>query len=258
MRNALLWLCVLPLTLVLCACAHEPDVQDEQDGGTVAGSRGPARTPEVRFMTKRVGDEEFTVKLLFEDDFENLDNWIAESKGTVTAGDHELIWDCEGEALVGTIWCKQRFEGPTIVEYDVATLAGTDNINFLFYADREGGLLETTGERTGSYNEYHLFPNYIITYLTNKEPRWRVRFRKDPGFNLLSETFVDRPVGQPQKQHITYVFEADGTMSLYSDGRLLHRYRDEDNPYRSGYHGFRTWNSKLKYSNFKVWGIVQD
>ena len=84
------------------------------------------------------------------------------------------------------------------------------------------------------------------------------RLKSIPGFKLLSETYSDRPVTQGVKQRVTSVFEKDGTMSLYADGKLLHTYRDTDSPYRSGYHGFRTWNSVLKYSNFKVFAIVDD
>ena len=95
-----------------------------------------------------------------------------------------------------------------------------------------------------------------ITYLTNSEPRWRIRFRKNPGFKLLSETYSDRPTTQGVRQRVSYVFDRGGGMSLYVDGKLLHSDRDPGTPYRSGYHGFRTWNSVLKLSNFRVYGIL--
>lgn len=212
----------------------------------------PKRAPNIK-----IGDKTYRVRLVFEDDFADLDHWLLETTGRVKASENQLVWECEGG--VGTLWCRKFFEGPTIVEYDVTTVAGANNINFFFYArNQPRGLLETTDERDGTYSEYHVFQNYIITYLTTDEGQWRVRFRKNPGFNLLSETFVDRPVTQPQKQHITHVFEADGAMSLYADQRLLHTYRDRDNPYRSGYHGFRTWNSVLRYSNFRVYRILDE
>lgn len=204
----------------------------------------------------KIGEQSYRVAKVFEDRFSDLENWLVESTGTVKTEDHELVWDC-ADKKAGTIWCKRRFEGPTIVEYDVETVSGADNVNFIFYGDKKPeGLLETTAERTGAYKEYHAFANYIITYLTNFEPRWRIRFRKDPGFNLLSETYSDRPVTQGVKQHVTYVLQRDGTMSLYADGELLHRHKDADSPYRNGYHGLRTWNSVLKYSDFKVYAIL--
>jgi len=217
-----------------------------------------AAQPAPAAETRELDGRSFRVRLLFEDRFDDLDRWVAETDGTLTVAGNELAWDC-GEKRAGTLWCRERFEGPTIVEYDVVTVSGADNVNFIFYAHLEDkDLLETTAERTGKYSEYHAFANYIITYLTNFEPRWRIRFRKNPGFQLMSETYSDRPATQGVRQRVTCVFEKDGTMSLYADGRLLHSARDADNPYRSGYHGFRTWNSVLKYSNFKVYAILDD
>lgn len=220
-------------------------------GATISAAE-PAPQPGA---VKQLDGRTFGVRLVFEDRFDDLSNWLAETDGTVETVNNELVWKCP-DKKAGTIWCRRRFEGPTIVEYDVVTVSGSDNVNFIFYADRPDGLLETTAERTGKYSEYHKFQNYIITYLTNFEPRWRIRFRKDPGFRLLSETTSDRPVTQGVRQHVTYVFERDGTMILYADGRLLASFRDPDSPYGSGYHGFRTWNSVLRYANFKVFAIV--
>jgi hypothetical protein len=208
-------------------------------------------------QVKELDGRAFRVRLVFEDRFDDLSHWLAETDGTVEAVGNELVWKCP-DKKAGTIWCRERFAGPTIVEHDVVTVSGADNVNFIFYADRPEGLLETTAERSGKYSEYHAFANYIITYLTNFEPRWRIRFRRNPGFRLLSEASCDRPVTQGVKQRVAYVFERDGTMSLYADGRLLHSFRDPETPYQSGFHGFRTWNSVLRYSNFKVFAIVED
>ena len=213
--------------------------------------------------------------MLYEDRFENLDNWAIEAPAAPTLENGVWKWDLSGGRKGGTAWLKKRFDGPTIIEYDVVSVEGMDNINFLFYATKdengEDRLLATSEERmSGAYKLFHQFPNYIITYLTNRAKRpdsknrderivesaWRVRFRKNPGFNLMSETIVSKEAPYGTKQHITYVFEADGAMSLYVDGELLHSDKDESAPYRSGYHGFRTWNTRIHYSDFKVHEII--
>jgi len=209
-------------------------------------------------MTLSIGGKDYTVEPLFSDDFANMDDWLVESTGQVRIAGGELLVDCRGK--VGTVWCRRRFEGPTIVEYDVVSVAGADNINFFFYADNPpAGLIETTAERTGAYKEYHVFPNYIVTYLTEGKDgggkQWRIRFRKDPGFHLLAERFVEGPTEQGVKKHVTYVFESGGTMTLYVDGELQLSFTDKDAPYRSGYHGFRTWNTQLRHRNFRVYAI---
>lgn len=243
MKKRKLYLIISFLFVILIFCSRSGNKNDKNS---------------IYPLVKKIGERSFKVNLIYADDFSNLDNWVVESTGSVEVLNNELIWDCHQAGKgYGTIWCKRFFQEPTIIEYDVVTISGRDNINFIFYATKEPeGLLETTSERTGEYGEYHKFPNYIITYLTNYQPQWRIRFRKNPGFNLLSETYYDRSTKQGQKQHITYVFENDGSMSLYSDGNLLHTYKDVEAPFRSGYHGLRTFRSTLRYSNFRVYSIL--
>jgi uncharacterized protein YkvS len=244
MKQRKLYLIIGFLFVVIIFCSHCGNKNDRNS---------------VYPLVKKIGEKSFKVDLIYTDNFSNLDNWVVESTGSVEVLNNELIWDChQVKEAYGTIWCKKFFQGPTIIMYDVVTISGMDNINFIFYATKEPeGLLETTSERTGEYVEYHKFPNYIITYLTAYKPQWRIRFRKNPGFNLISEKFIDRSTEQGVKQHITYVFEEDGTMSLYSDGNLLHTYKDEESSFRSGYHGLRTYHSTLRYSNFRVYAILK-
>ncbi len=203
-------------------------------------------------MDVKLSDLTYTGEVVAADDCTSLDHWRAETSGELTAGPDGMLWTCDAATKMGTIWYDQPFEGPTLVEYDVVTLQGMDNINMIFYARVPGGLMETADQRDGTYAQYQTFQNYIITYLTNEAPQWRVRFRKDPGFDLLSETNVDLPTNQNVKQHISYVFDAEGGMKLYVNGDLIHAYTDAGDIYRSGYHGLRTWNSVLRYSNFRV------
>lgn len=205
--------------------------------------------------TMMVGGKSFRVKLIYADNFADMQNWRVETNGSVTATGGELIWNCRGKHKAGTLWCTRLFEGPTIVEYDVVPVEGANNINFIFYGQSDADLLETSARRTGAYGEYHTFQNYIITFLTDNS-RWRVRFRKNPGFHLMSEIFTDAPVDQGKWTHMMYCFEKDGSMSMYVNNILLHSHKDAESVYRKGYHGFRTWNSVLRYSGFKVYSIA--
>lgn len=197
-----------------------------------------------------------TKELIYEADFESAENWIVESNGSLDVSDGELKWDCEGGSVRGTIWCKQRFEGPLMVEYDVQSLAGRDNLNLILYGRTENDdLLETTDERTGDYPEYHEFPNYIMTHVTDGDGRNRVRFRKDPGFNLLDEMFEESRIEQGVTFHMESIVKEDGTMTLKRNGDELLTCKDDDTLPLSGYIGLRTWNTRLVYSDFKVYSI---
>ncbi|MHC4994885.1 MAG: DUF6250 domain-containing protein [Planctomycetota bacterium] len=217
----------------------------------------PTRThtppKQVSTYTRTLGGQAYKLKLVAEDNFDNLDHWTVETTGRATVRDNQLVWDCTDGA--GTIWFNRPITGPTIIEYDAVAVSGRDNLNFIPYASQPDGLLETTGQRTGDYSEYHKFPNYIVTYLSDEDGKWRIRFRRNPGFNLLTETFAPRPPLQNKAQRLTYVFDADGLITFYVDGRLMLEYRETGTPIRRGRHGFRTWRSLVRYANFKVYAI---
>jgi hypothetical protein len=234
----------------------------------VSLSCGRRTDADERTIHRMIGDTTYRLRLVFEDDFENLDNWLVETTGKVVVKNNWLEWGCFSSGKqAGTIWCKREFAGPTVVQFDAVGEAGARNLNFLLYATHPKGLLQTTNARSGEYKEYHVFPNYIVTYLTPRlegesdvfsTTRWRLRFRKNPGFELLSERFLDTDKKAERKQRITYVSDGDGWMKFFVDGKLLHEFEDKASPYRSGYHGFRTWNSDVEYANFKVFTIRSD
>ncbi|MDH3598597.1 MAG: right-handed parallel beta-helix repeat-containing protein [Candidatus Tectomicrobia bacterium] len=255
--------------------ADSPAIDNGQTLANVAVDRNGNKRPSERahdigafefqlLQQKIVGGKTYAVQLLIEENFANLDNWLVEMKnpGKVKVADNILQWDARNS--MGTMWNKTLVHGPSLIEYDVQNLDGMNNLNAIFYGsiikkDQEV-LLETTHQRTGEYDEYHLFPNYIITYLS-KDPStdistWRIRFRKNPGFNLLSEQSISKRVSSREWQHLTYVFEQNGSMSLYVDNRLVHTERDTKTPYRLGYHALRTWETHLSYKNFKIYQIV--
>jgi hypothetical protein len=184
-------------------------------------------------------------RLLFEDDFSDLRNWSVEGTGTAVAQDGTMVWDCSG-TREGTAWCRTKFDGVTRVTYEVQVLEGRNNINFFGYAS-----VDLASKRTGAYGEYHTFPNYLITYLL-EGGRWRIRFRKNPGFTLLSESRVEGP--DPGRwRTVEVLFSRDGTIRLGVDGAPVHEMRDPSPLPLSGLHGLRTWRTKLRYRNFRVY-----
>jgi len=231
--------------------------------GLMAACCRSARADEPT-IERKIGDVTYSLRLQFRDHFDDLDDWLVESTGKLAVEKNWLKWDCFSSGKqAGTVWCKRRFSGPTVVEYDAVAEAGARNLNFIFYATHPQGLLETTNSHTGTYGQYHVFPNYIITYLTPpvegkpgafSDTQWRIRFRKNPGFELLTERMVETNRDVARRRRITYVFDAEGRMELYVDGQLLHAFHNKS-PYRSGYHGFRTWNSDVRYANFSVYSI---
>ncbi len=204
-----------------------------------------------------LADISYRVELLAEDSFTSLANWQPETNGILNVNDGMMHWHCDGSTVMGTLWYTTRFTGPTVVEYEGRCLAGEANLNFHLYGDAPApGLLATSATRTGLYDQYHTLSNYIITYVREDAVQRRIRFRKTPGFNLLTETYITRPVDPLRWEHLTYVADGDGGLAFYLDGKHVAQITDTASPLRSGYHGFRTWNSVLQYRNFRVYRLL--
>ncbi len=210
---------------------------------------------------KTVGKHTYTVKLVVQDDFDTLDNWLIDMPHpeTVAVDDNTLRWNAYD--TLGTLWNKTRIDGPSIVEYDVQTLDGKLNINGIFYGSlmdqgRET-LLDARRDGNGVYKEYSHFQNYMMTYLDPEDDGvWRIRFRKNPGFKIVAETHKRRAVDPNTYQRMTYVFDADGAMKLYADNKLLQVYKDKQDAHRRGYHALRIFETISNYKNFKIYHIL--
>lgn len=230
---------------------------------------------------RRLVLDDATLKLetVFEDDFSRDSGmWLAEGTPRVLIGEGRLSMDAVlGEPHVATVWCRQEFSGDGVIEYTARiepTLDekghGETNMNFFLYASDPSGapLEDTTKQRTGAYNEYHVLRNYILTYLnSDKNERspihgehgqlfTRVRFRKDPGFGLLKEVWLEPTIEKGREYRFAIVVQGP-RMRGYVDGAKIVDVEDRDAPHRRGLHGFRTWMSHLTATSFRVSRIVE-
>jgi hypothetical protein len=212
---------------------------------------------------KTVGGQTYTVQLIAQDDFTNLDHWVMDVPypETVVVEDNVLQWDARD--TFGTLWHRTEISGPSIVEYDVQALEGKLNLNGIFYGSimdqGEETLLEVRGDGDGAPNAYRDFQNYTITFTDpENDGVWRIRFRKNPGHNLVAERYRKHDIDPHAYHRLTYVFEDNGSMSLYVDGTRLHRYKDKKHAYRDGYHALRIYKTLSNYKNFKIYRILPD
>ena len=119
-------------------------------------------------------------------------------------------------------------------------------------------VLKTSKSRSGSYGEYHKINNYIYTFLNSRKDgkkQARVRFRKNPGFKLIKEAWLD-PIKKGRDYRLTIVIQG-ARMRFYVDGRLVVDHRDENKPHRKGHHAFRTWRTHMSADVFRVSRIVE-
>ena len=89
----------------------------------------------------------------------------------------------------------------------------------------------------------------------SKPPQTRVRYRRDPGFQLLEEEWL--PYAIEKGHDYTFAIVMQGPrMRYYVDGRKIFDATDENGPHRHGHHGYRTWQSYFSSGLFRVSRIV--
>jgi hypothetical protein len=189
--------------------------------------------------------------------------WIDQGRLRVQADPKEPT--APGKGGVCTVWHKKPFRGDLRVEFDACVVGSTidaNNINFfLLYSDPTGNpLYDSRAQRAdGNYGLYHDLSGYIFTFLndTGREgppspdgaPAARLRMRRCPGFQLVSETFAYHC-----RRGIVYhvaITKEGGRLTYAVDGRTYLSWND-DHPHFEGLIGLRTYRTDLWWNNIKV------
>lgn len=206
------------------------------------------------FRTIEIGDERIPASLIWEADFEPSSEWRVEQQkpgSDVSFEDGRMSVDCLGERGV-TVWMQREFPEDLIIEY-VATCGASEmngeeskrNLNCFFCAADEAEPLATTA-RSGGYNEYHGWPNYIFTLTATHS-----RLRRDPGFEQVSELMLGAQNGE---RYEVQLVKRGGRITALVNGRVLHDWSDS-NPHGTGWVGMRTYETDVTYDRWAVYGI---
>jgi hypothetical protein len=197
-----------------------------------------------------VGGQDLMGQLLYKEDFSSgMNRWRVEGRGRVWVEDGRLQMDASGKE--STAWFKPDMSGNLYIRYEAQVLDPVDanNINFFFLATAPGGGDVLKLPFSGAYTEYHKVPNYIMTFTDGY-----TRFRRDPGFNLVSERTDIRA-----DAHVLYTIEVlaiDNSIRCFINGAEAHSY-DDPNRYRSGKLAFRSWHTRLWWDNLRVYEILK-
>ncbi len=209
-------------------------------------------------------------RVVINEDFSSgFGNWWVEGGEDVLVKNGGLHMSADGDVRSNqmcTVWCRTPVKGNVKIEY-VATVEGSEenynNINFFFmYSDPSGQeLVDTVAQRMdGDYHRYHELNGYIITYLNNPKDgaemdnpdgtrKARMRMRRCPGFNLVTETF-DYNSQQGVEYHFM-ITVVDGKIDFYVDGKKYLSWTDPQ-PLHGGLIGLRTYRSQICWDNVKV------
>ena len=198
--------------------------------------------------------------LVYEHDFSRgMEGWTVEGAAAAVIADNRLVIDTTITETPGaTVWCGREFSGNMRFSYHAGILQPVlrSNMNaFVFFQD-EALPPEALAERikTADYGLYHEHSTYIFTYLTENDAL-RVRMRKCPGFNLTCE---NRPEGilDADKMYRFDIIHYEGWFSFRVNGAEVLSYQDKGVPQAVGRFGFRTWNTKMWWSDFKAYRLI--
>jgi hypothetical protein len=199
-------------------------------------------------------------------DHDTLDaNWWVEGGEAVEIADGRL-WvkadpvEYRAPGYVCTVWHREPIAGDVRITFDAHVLGSSrlaNNINFfLFYTDPTGAPLPASqaDRADGAYPRYHDLNGYILTLInagqtTPGDKRARMRMRRNPGFELLDETFDYHC--RPGRTYQIMITRRGGRLEFAVDGtRFLTA--DDPQPWASGHIGFRTFHTDLWWDNLVV------
>lgn len=204
--------------------------------------------------------------LIFEDNFDKgLNNWQVEQMpgGTVEINNDKLeIDDVEG----CTIWLKENFGGPIVIEYDVFLIQKggpndrVSDLNCFWMATdpkNPSNLFANSEGRGGKFSNYDALQLYYIGVggNHNKTTRFR-RYLGNGERPVLPEHDLSdsKYMLEPNTGYHIRIVANDGVIQYYRDGELFIDFEDSD-PYTSGHFGFRTVKNHMTVDNFKVYQL---
>lgn len=198
--------------------------------------------------------------LLHADDFSHgLANWVVEQQpgGSVTADDGRLVINDAGGC---TVWLRPRLNAPVTITYTarLSPTARVSDLNCFWMASdpaRPDDLFAPGHGRDGKFAGYDALRTYYVGFGGNNNTT--TRFRRYDGHGarpLLTRHDLAAPEYLLQADlayHIALSVTADGRVQFIRDGELIFDWQDPE-PLRSGWFGFRTVQSRIEISEFRV------
>lgn len=198
-------------------------------------------------------------KLLYRDDFDkSLKNWIAELSNpdfsSVDIKNGQLEAAIKGGA---TIWFEPELSGNILIEYEATVVSHSSNganLNQFWMASdlNKGPVLFS---RHGKFSEYDSLRLYYAGLGGNENTTSRFRKYLADGTKPVLQEYTD-PAHFPVagKKYTIQIIVYEGLTRLTVDGQNYFELNDP-NPYTKGHFAFRTFQSKIKYDNFKVYRL---
>ena len=205
--------------------------------------------------------------LIYSDDFaQGMQQWVVETTTAteVSIVDEALDMD-DGNGV--TVWFKHPVSTPSVIEFEGTVVVadgpndrGTD-FNFFWMAQEPGSsdFFAKSAWRGGDMRKYDPMRLYYVGYGANENST--TRYRRYPGDGtrpLLPEYDVTEAkfMNVPNEATNIKIVSLDDVTLIYSNDELLYQIEDNEQ-FKSGMFGFRTWKSHLRADDFKVYQLTE-
>jgi hypothetical protein len=198
---------------------------------------------------------------LYEDRFNNLENWVAELEKSGTVAVHNGVLTIDVSAGC-TLWFKPELTSPVRIEYEATMISGdapndrVSDLNCFWMATDERSPGDYfAARRSGKFADYNQLRAYYVGQGGNSNTT--TRFRRYIGDPVLRPLLPEHDLKDPSvllKPNVPNRIRllADGSTIRYSDnGRVIFDFHDPE-PYTRGRFGFRTTWSQVELRNFRV------
>ena len=220
-------------------------------------------------------------KLIYEDNFATLDNWLPEGPHTTEAKDNKLHIKTTGEQIGQYLWLKKDVPNDFRIEFDFTPSENSKEKSFyLIHFCQQG----TKGEDilsdemqnnylpAKSWKPFQDFDKYVSAENRKGFHESRIRgyhtsflrgesatcnLRKNPGLILLKQEQLNEKLPKNQKAHIVLTKIA-GHILLEVNGKTFMNHTDDKDIYNGGRFGFRAvYDADAHYENFKLYDLTQ-
>ncbi|MCH6255969.1 DUF6250 domain-containing protein [Puniceicoccaceae bacterium K14] len=251
-------------------------------------------------MIGLAADEWELGELLYESDFSDSENWVAQTDGenpVINFADGQLELDVPG--MGATVWLKEKFDGPITIVYDAVFPGEKDDGDAYRLADLnsfwhmsdpsevdpsvDGGLFDDT-TYTGNFGTYSPLHGYYASSGggRNTTTRFRRYPRESSAGAAVDHIFLNDQDGNADflltagASRAVQLVAAEGIVQYINDGEIVYEFDEGDElrlvkadgsestaifgsdgytRYDSGYFGFRTVRSHVKYSGVKIYRL---
>lgn len=216
-------------------------------------------------------------KLVFEDKFKDMSNWVSEGPHKVEVKDGRLhvVTDTAGGQIGQYVWCKRELSDDFRVEFDVTPVSASGFFLVFFCVqgvkgeDILGKDLFEDYMPWKSWKEYHDWDKYTsagnrhthssrirayhVSYRRNESANCNLR--KNPGLVLKKSSAIDALLPKDKTAHVVLTKQG-GHITLAVDGKEFMDWTDTETPYKGGKFGFRNvYESDAHYTNVKFFDL---